>query len=59
MSDLKIRIYGETALVTFGVAIKGTRSGKVFGGRFREVRVFVKRNGQWRAVFLQRTAIAA
>ena len=58
VSDLRVRVYGETALVTFTVAIKGSRAGQEFSGRFREVRLFVKRDGKWKAEFLQRTAIA-
>jgi ketosteroid isomerase-like protein len=58
-SDIRVRIYGETAVVTFHDAIKGSRAGKDMSGEFREVRVFVKRGDQWRAVLLQRTRISS
>jgi ketosteroid isomerase-like protein len=58
-SDVQVRIYGETAVVTFREAIKGSRAGKDMSGEFREVRVFVKRGGSWRAVLAQRTRIAS
>ena len=59
VSDVLVRIYGETAVVTFHEIIKGTRGGTDFSGQFREVRVFVKRGGAWRAVMAQRTRIAS
>ena len=58
-SDVQVRIYGETAVVTFREAIKGSRAGKDMSGQFREVRVFVKRGGSWRAVLAQRTRITS
>jgi ketosteroid isomerase-like protein len=58
VSDVGVRIYGQTAVVTFQEAIKGSRAGKDMSGEFREVRVFVKRGGNWRAVLAQRTRIS-
>jgi ketosteroid isomerase-like protein len=58
-SDVNVRVYGETAVVTFLADIKGSRAGKDMSGQFREVRVFVKRGGKWRAVMAQRTRIAS
>ena len=59
VSDIRVRIYGETAVVTFHEAIKGSRAGKDMSGQFREIRVFIKRSGNWRAVLAQRTRIAS
>ena len=59
VSDIRVRIYGETAVVTFQGAIKGSRAGKDMSGQFREVRVFIKRGGNWLAVLAQRTRIAS
>ena len=58
-SDVNVRVYGETAVVTFLADIKGSRAGKDMSGQFREVRVFVKRGGKWRAVMAQRTRVAS
>lgn len=58
-SDIRVRIYGDTAVVTFHENIKGSRAGKDMSGQFQEVRVFVKRGGNWRAVLAQRTRIAS
>ena len=59
ISDIRVRIYGGTAVVTFREAIKGSRAGKDMSGEFREVRVFIKRGGVWRAVLAQRTRISS
>jgi ketosteroid isomerase-like protein len=58
LSDVHIRFYGDTAVVTFHAAIKGSRAGKDMSGEFREVRVFAKHGGTWRAVLAQRTRIS-
>lgn len=57
ISDVHVRIYGETAVVTFHEDLKGLRAGQAMSGEFREVRVFVKSGGKWRAVLGQRTRI--
>lgn len=57
LSDVQIHFYGDTAVVRFHAAIKGSRAGKEMSGEFREVRVFAKQNGAWRAVLAQRTRI--
>ena len=59
VSEVLVRVYGEAAVVTFHGDIKGSRAGKDMSGQFREVRVFVKRGGEWRAVMAQRTRIAS
>jgi hypothetical protein len=58
VSDLQVRLYGRTAVVTFHENIKGSRAGKDMSGQFREVRVFANRAGAWRAVLAQRTRIS-
>ena len=47
MTDRKIRIYGDTAVST------GVVTGNVGGGKTRYIRVFVKRNNNWRLVSAQ------
>ena len=58
LSDVQVRLYGDTAVVTFHADIKGSRGEKVMSGQFREVRVFVNRDGAWKAVLAQRTRIS-
>jgi ketosteroid isomerase-like protein len=59
LSDVKVRFYGDTAVVTFRAKIQGSRAGKDMSGEFREVRVFAKQSGAWRAVLAQRTRISS
>ncbi len=50
VDDMKVRIYGDTAVVTGRVTTKGQYKGKDISGQFRFTDVFVKRNGKWQAV---------
>ena len=62
LSDIKVRIYGGTAIVT-GL-LKGTSAGLLASGntlqprQFRWTRVFVERGGMWKCVLYQLTGIA-
>lgn len=58
LSDTQVRLYGDTAVVTFHANIKGSRAGKDMSGQFVETRIFVNRAGAWRAVLAQRTRIS-
>ncbi len=56
--DLKVRVYGDTAVVTS----RGVSGGKYQGQAFREVErtscVFVRQKGQWRCVLTHLSRIA-
>lgn len=58
LSDVLVRLYSDTAVVTFHANIHGSRAGKDMSGQFRETRIFVNRGGAWRAVLAQRTRIS-
>jgi ketosteroid isomerase-like protein len=57
ISDLKVRIYGDTAIVTGRSIQKGMENGKDYSGDYRFTRVYVKQNGRWVTVALQTTLI--
>jgi ketosteroid isomerase-like protein len=57
ISDLKIRVYGEAAIVTGRSVQEGTENGKDYSGNYRFTRVYVKQNGAWKTVALQTTLI--
>jgi len=48
--DRKIRIYGNTAVVTSKVRLHGLYGGKPIQGEFRYTRVWTFARGQWRIV---------
>ncbi len=59
VDDLKIRVYADTAVVTARTTPRGRDSkGKPITGQYRYLRVWAKRDGQWRAVAFQGTRIA-
>jgi len=57
ISDLKIRVYGDTAVVTGRSTQKGRENGKDYSGDYRFTRVYVKQNGRWLTVALQTTLV--
>ena len=56
--DFRVRVYGETAIVTGHATTKERGPSGEITGRFRYTRVYVKRQGQWRLVAFQGTPIA-
>ena len=59
VSDLKARVYGDTAVVTGRADTKGTIGGKDVSGPMLFTRVYVKKSGRWQSVAFQQTAISA
>ena len=57
ISDLNVRVYGDTAVVTGRSIQTGRENGKDYSGDYRFTRVYVKRDRQWRTVALQTTRI--
>lgn len=45
--DMKVRFYGETAVVNGITTVKGTAGGKAFAADLRFTDTLVKRNGKW------------
>jgi len=55
VSDMVIRVYGETAVVTARADVKGHQLGEDFSGPYRYTRVWVRHNGRWQTVSYQAT----
>jgi ketosteroid isomerase-like protein len=55
LSEMVVRVYGDTAVVTARADVKGTDLGSDFSGPYRFTRVWVKRNGQWEVVSYEAT----
>ena len=58
VSDMKVRVYGDTAVVTGKVDVKGTMGGKDVTGQAMFTRIYVKKAGHWQSVALQQTRIS-
>jgi ketosteroid isomerase-like protein len=58
LSDMKVHIYGDTAVVTGKADVKGLMGGKDVSGQAMFTRVYVKKAGHWQAVALQQTRIS-
>jgi len=57
-SDVKVRDYGNAAVATYTVDVKGTQKGKDMSGRHQVTRVFVKRGGKWQEVAFHSTNVS-
>ncbi len=55
VSDMVVRLYGDTAVVTARADVKGHQLGEDFSGPYRYTRVWVRRNGRWQTVSYQAT----
>jgi ketosteroid isomerase-like protein len=56
-ADVKVRVYGDAAVVTGQSIIKGKYKGVAFISDDRWTDVFVKKNGRWQCVATQVTRI--
>jgi ketosteroid isomerase-like protein len=56
-SDVKVRVYGDTAVATGTSTVKGTYKGQDISATYRFTDTWVKRNGKWQAVASQGTKI--
>ena len=59
ISDMKVRVYGDTAVVTGKADAKGIVGGRELKGPVMFTRVYVKKNGKWQSVAFQQTPIVA
>jgi uncharacterized protein (TIGR02246 family) len=55
--DRKIRLYGDTAVVTFLVSFKGAVSREPYSGDLHRTVVWVKQKGNWKIVAYQVTRV--
>jgi len=58
LSDLKVRVYGNAAVVTGKADVKGTLGGQDATGQVLFTRVYVKKDGRWQSVSFQQTRIS-
>jgi ketosteroid isomerase-like protein len=59
VSDMTVRVYGDTAVVTGKSTAKGSINGIELKGPVMFTRVYVKKNGKWQSVAFQQTPIVA
>lgn len=58
ITELKVRVYGNAAVVTGRSTQKGVEDGRDNSGDYRFTRVYVKQSGRWQTVAYQATTIA-
>ena len=57
LGDMKVRVFGNTAVVTGSDTEKSTYKSKDSSGKYFWTDVFVNRNGKWQAVASQSTKV--
>jgi ketosteroid isomerase-like protein len=57
LSDLKVRVYGNTAVVTSRADLEGNSGQKSISGRYRYTRVYTRQAGQWKIVSFEASRI--
>jgi ketosteroid isomerase-like protein len=57
LNDLKVRVYGDTAVVTSKADLQGTNGQSDISGNYRYTRVYNKRLGQWKIVSFEASRI--
>jgi ketosteroid isomerase-like protein len=57
LEGMKVRVFGDAAIVTGGVTEKSQYQGRNMSGHYLWTDVFVKRNGRWQAVASQTTRV--
>lgn len=55
VTDMVVRVFGDTAVVTARADVKGRQLGEDFSGPYRYTRVWVRHNGRWQTVSYQAT----
>jgi hypothetical protein len=58
LKDVKVRVYGNTAITTVLLTISNIRNGKPYSGTIRSTRVWVKQKGNWKCVANQATRVS-
>jgi ketosteroid isomerase-like protein len=57
LNDLKVRVYGDTAVVTSRADVAGTSGSSNISGKYRYTRVYNRRFGQWKIVSFEASHI--
>ncbi len=56
VSDLVVRVYGDTAVASGSSDSTVSLNGQAQGGKLHFTRVYVKRNGVWKMIVTQATS---
>lgn len=59
MDDLQVRLFGDAALLTGTTLMRGTWRGTPFSSHYRFTDTYIRRDGAWRVVQVQITALPA
>ena len=55
--NMKVRVYGDTAVVTSQVNVEGHEGDRDISGRYHYTRVYSRRDGEWKVVSFEQSRI--
>ena len=58
LDDIQIRVFGDVAIVTARAATRRNEAGTETTGDYRQMRIFRRDLGRWRAILMQTTLVA-
>ncbi|MDA1185774.1 MAG: nuclear transport factor 2 family protein [Acidobacteria bacterium] len=58
LDDIRVRVYGDVAIVTARAVTRRNESGVESTADYRQMRVFRREQGRWRAFLMQTTLVA-
>ena len=58
LDDIRVRVYGDVAIVTARASTRRTEAGTETTGDYRQMRIFRRDLGRWRAMLMQTTLVA-
>jgi len=57
LSNIQVRMFGDTAILISSVEVKGTNNDKDISGQYIATRVYIRQGGRWRIVSAQATPV--
>jgi len=57
ITDTRVRVYGDTAVVTSQAQLEGTNGTSDISGRYRYTRVYARRLGKWKIVSFEASRV--
>ena len=58
LDDIRIRVFGDVAIVTARASTRRNEAGTETTGDYRQMRIFRRELGRWRAILMQTTLVA-
>jgi len=58
LDDIRVRVFGDVAILTARASTRRTEEGVETTGDYRQMRIYRREAGRWRAMLMQTTLVA-